>query len=285
MKNSNKITIVNSSIFYSFFGRSKKCIENRFLLLLTVASFSVSCKTKKTVVEQTVAKEAVVDNVAKEIIEKHYENKVDFQTVSIRSTADYEDQKQAISIGADIRIKKDEVIWINLKFFGIPMAKALITPTRVSYYEKANGTYFDGNYSILTKMLGTDLDFQKVQNLLLGRPIDDLTKEVFIAEIVTNLFQLKSKKQADIEKLFRFETANYLLKEQFINQISKNRNVLVTYPSFTSQDNIFLPTGVTIIANQQNQVKINVEYKKITFNESLSYPYSIPDGYSQIKID
>lgn len=253
-----------------------------FLLLVVVIA---SCKTKKTVVEQSVSKEVVVDNMAKEIIEKHYENKVDFQTVSIRSAADYEDQKQAISIGADIRIKKDEVIWINLKFFGIPMAKALITPTRVSYYEKANSTYFDGNYSILTKMIGTDLDFQKVQNLLLGRPIDDLTKEVFIAEIVANLFQLKSKKQADIEKLFRFETANYLLKEQFINQISKNRNVLVTYPSFTNQDNIFLPTGVTIIANQQNQVKINVEYKKITFNESLSFPYSIPDGYSQIKID
>ena len=47
--------------------------------------------------------------MAKEIIEKHYENKVDFQTVSIRSTADYEDQKQSISIGADIRIKKDEI--------------------------------------------------------------------------------------------------------------------------------------------------------------------------------
>ena len=43
---------------------------------------------------------------------------------------------------------------LTLKFFGIPMAKALITPTRVSYYEKINNTYFDGDYSILTKMIG-----------------------------------------------------------------------------------------------------------------------------------
>jgi hypothetical protein len=47
----------------------------RFLLLVFVLA---SCKTKKTIVEQTVSKEAVVDNMAKEIIEKHYENKVDF---------------------------------------------------------------------------------------------------------------------------------------------------------------------------------------------------------------
>lgn len=285
MKNSNQIKNVSSSIFYSFFGRSKKCIENRFLLLVVVASLSFSCKTKKTVAEQTVSQEAVVDNKAKEVIQKHYENVLNFQTASIRTSADYADKKQSISINADIRIKKDEIIWINLKFFGIPMAKAFITPTRVSYYEKANGTYFDGNYSILTKMLGTDLDFQKVQNLLLGRPIDNLTKEDFIAEIADNLFLLKSKNKTDIEKAFSFETANYLLKKQFINQTSKNRNVMVNYPAFTNQDNMFLPTGVSILANQQDQVKIDVEYKKITFNEALSYPYSIPDGYSQIKID
>lgn len=256
------------------------------IITYTLIAFTLaSCKTKKTVTEQTVSQEVVVDKKAKEIIQKHYENGLSFQTASIRSSAEYQDKKQSISINADIRIKKDEIIWINLKFFGIPMAKAFITPTRVSYYEKVNNSYFDGDYSILTKMLGTDLDFQKVQNLLLGRPIDNLTKEEFIAEIADNLFQLKSKNKTDIEKSFSFETANYLLKKQFINQTSKNRNVTVNYPSFTNQDNMFLPTGVSILANQQDQVKIEVEYKKITFNETLSYPYSIPDGYSQIKID
>ncbi|MBC5835629.1 DUF4292 domain-containing protein [Flavobacterium sp. F372] len=257
----------------------------KLVIYLFTAVSIMACKAKKTVAEQTVSQEAVVDTKAKEIIQKHYENALNFQTASIRSSAEYQDKKQSISINADIRIKKDEIIWINLKFFGIPMAKAFITPTRVSYYEKINNSYFDGDYSILSKMLGTDLDFQKVQNLLLGRPIDNLTKEDFIAEVADNLFQLKSKNKTDIEKLFSFETANYLLKKQFINQISKNRNVMVNYPSFFNQDNMFLPIGVSILANQQDQVKIDVEYKKITFNEELSYPYSIPDGYSQIKID
>ena len=99
-----------------------------FIILVVVLA---SCKTKKTVVEQTVAKETVVDNKAKAIIEKHYQNTLNFQTVSIRSAADYEDQKQSISISADIRFKKDEIIWINLKFFGIPMAKALSERAKV----------------------------------------------------------------------------------------------------------------------------------------------------------
>lgn len=255
------------------------------LIFLFAAIAMLSCKTKKKVVEQSISNETVVDNKAKEVIKKHYENVLNFQTASIRTSASYEDAHQSISIGADIRIKKDEIIWINLKFVGIPMAKALITPTRVSYFEKKNGTFFDGDYSILTKMLGTDLDFQKVQNLLLGKPIDNLTKEEFIAEVADNLFQLKSKNTSNTEKLYSFESANYLLKKQFINQISQNRNVLVNYPSYFNQDNMFLPTGVNIVANQKDQVKIDIEYKKITFNEGLTYPYSIPDGYTPINID
>lgn len=254
------------------------------LFLFATIAF-VSCKPKKTVAEQAISNETIVDNKAKEIIKKHYENVLNFETASIRTSADYQDKKQSLSIGADIRIKKDEIIWINAKVLGIPMAKAIITPTRVSYYEKLNNTYFDGDYSVLTKMLGTDLDFEKVQNLLLGKPIDNLTKEEFIAEVVDNLFQLKSKANSVTEKLFSFESANYLLKKQFINQAAQNRNVSVSYPSFTNQNNMFLPTGVNIVANQKDQVKIDIEYKKITFNEALTYPYSVPDGYTPINID
>jgi len=46
---------------------------------------------------------------------------------------------------------------------------------------------------------------------------------------------------------------------------------------------MFLPTGVSILANQQDQVKIDVEYKKLPLMSTLTISYSIPDGYSQIK--
>jgi hypothetical protein len=48
------------------------------------------------------------------------------------------------------------------------MAKASITPTSVSYYEKIKGTYFEGDFSALSQWLGTDLDYNKIQNMLLG---------------------------------------------------------------------------------------------------------------------
>ena len=205
--------------------------------------------------------------------------------MSIRANARYEDEKQSHSINADIRIKKDEIIWINIKFFGIPMAKAMITPTKVSYYEKLNSTYFEGDFSMLSNWLGTDLDFNKVQNLFLGKAIDDLTKDRWISEVVDAMFKLSLPTNSPVSKEFYFEGANYLLKKETINQASKNRSLEIQYPSHKQVNDMFLPNEINIKATQKDKISIDIEYKNTIFNENLSYSYSIPNGYTQIELD
>ena len=58
---------------------------------------------------------------ASKVIQQHYALPSDFKTINIRANAKYRDDKQSQSVSADIRIKKDEVIWVNVKFIGIPM--------------------------------------------------------------------------------------------------------------------------------------------------------------------
>ena len=253
-----------------------KSILSAFLIV-----FLIGCKPK-----QTVATAAANENTeVSKVINGHYKNQHDFKTLNIRANAKYEDEKQSHSMNADIRIKKDEIIWINIKFLGIPMAKAMITPTKVSYYEKINNTYFEGDFSMLSNWLGTDLDFNKVQNLFLGKAIDDLTKDKWVSEVVEKMFKLSLPNSSDIAKEFYFEGANYLLKKETITQASKNRNLEIRYPSFKEEKGMFLPNEINIKAEQKNKVTIDIEYKNTTFNENLSYPFSIPSGYTAIEIN
>ena len=253
-----------------------KSILSAFLIV-----FLIGCKSK-----QAVATAAANDNIeVTKIINGHYKNEHDFSTLNIRANAKYEDEKQSHSMNADIRIKKDEIIWINIKFLGIPMAKAMITPTKVSYYEKINNTYFEGDFSMLSNWLGTDLDFNKVQNLFLGKAIDDLTKDKWVSEVVEKMFKLSLPNSSDIAKEFYFEGANYLLKKETITQASKNRNLEIRYPSFKEEKGMFLPNEINIKAEQKDKVTINIEYKHTTFNENLSYPYSVPSGYTAVEIN
>jgi hypothetical protein len=46
--------------------------------------------------------------------------------------------------------------------------KSIDNSNSVSYYEKIKGTYFEGDFSV-SQWLGTDLDYSKIQNLLVGK--------------------------------------------------------------------------------------------------------------------
>jgi hypothetical protein len=44
--------------------------------------------------------------------------------------------------------------------------------------KKIKGTYFEGDFSALSQWLGTDLDYNKIQNMLLGEPLTIYQREI-----------------------------------------------------------------------------------------------------------
>lgn len=243
----------------------------------------LSCKAKKAfVAENSSNNELTSEN----IIEKHYNDKMNFSTLYIKSNASYKDGKQSQNVTAEIKVKKDEKILISIRFLGITMAKALITPNEVKYYEKINGSYFEGNYAALSRWLGTDLDFQKVQNMLIGEAIDDLKGAKFETTIEDNLYKLSSNTDANTSKTFYFENNNYRIKKQAITQAAQGRMLQVSYPERKEASEAFLPLRIAIEAIQNSETtNININYNSISFNEDLSFPYSVPESYERIFIN
>ncbi len=255
----------------------------KILLFTCLVLTLISCKTKQAAVTESVAEE---DKKALEIIKGHYATKKEFTTASIKASASYKDDKQAQRVSADIRIRKDEKILVSIRFLGITMAKALITPTEVKYYEKINGQFFEGDYAKLSKWLGTDLDFSKVQNMLLGMAMDDLTKGKYKASIEDQLYKLEALNTADIQKTFYFEAGNFLTKKQELGQPAKNRSLEVTYPEYHQYGTVTLPARIKIEAlDGKKKTSIAIDYENASFNEDMTFPYSVPDGYERVNIE
>jgi hypothetical protein len=254
----------------------------RYLGLMLLV-FLFSCKTTKAVLTEGKAEDVLS---AENIIKNYSQNKADFKTLYIKATAKYKDEKQSQNITAEIKIKKDEIILVSVRFLGITMAKALITPKEVKYYEKIDGTYFEGNYQALSQWLGTDLDFAKVQNMLIGRAIDDLNKGKFKSSIQEDMFKLQHSAQNNTDKNFFFESKRFLLKRQEINQPDSDRKLEVYYPNFQEYPEAILPSNVMIMAIQKKKwTTIVIDYNSVSFNEEVSFPYSVPDGYERIFIN
>ena len=248
-----------------------------FLLILLA-----SCKSKAILAEGNASNTISADK----IITSYDNNKIDFSTLYIKANAKYQDDKQSQNVQAEIKIKRNEKILISIRVLGFTMAKALITPTSVQYYEKIGNKYFEGDYAGLSQWLGTDLDFQKVQNMFLGKTLDDLHKGKYAVSILEKLYKLQSNPDAKTDKSFFFESDNFLVKRQEINQPLQERTLQVAYPDYKKYDAMILPLSLAIDARQkESKTNINIEYKNVSFNEDLSFPYSVPEGYERIYID
>ncbi len=255
----------------------KRIIVLFFIVLLA------SCKTKKALLESA---SATGKATADSIIKRHYNNKVDFSTLYIKANAKYKDKKQSQSVTAEIRIKNNEKILVSVRFLGITMAKGLITPNQVKYYEKIGNTYFEGDYAALSRWLGTDLDYNKVQNMLLGYAFDDLNLSKYEVSIVENFFKLTDKNKAKTEKNYYFEAQNFALKKQEFIQEIENRKMQVNYKDYQKVSNTFFPLNYSIDAsNDKDNTVIEIEYKTIDLNQEMTFPFSIPEGYHKIEIE
>ncbi len=256
----------------------------KIIIIAAVLLSLMSCRTKQAVVSEQAVTLGEAKS-AKEVIAGHNAIPKEFKTLYIRGDANYKDSKQSQSVSLEIKIKKDETILVSVRVLGITMAKALITPKRVSYYEKINGTYFDGNYAVLSRWLGTELDFNKVQNMLLGEALDDLEKGNYQFSVEDGKYKLQGKDKA-ISKEFFFEGANYLLKKQVVAQGGQQpRSLEIQYPAHNQYQAALLPKEIKIEAEQKDRVNIKIEYKVVTFDEKLTFPYEVPEGYEQLFID
>jgi hypothetical protein len=223
---------------------------------------------------------------ARQIIQKHEEAAPDFKSLAGRIRAGYADEHTTQSISISIRMKKDSAIWLSAKLAGIiPLAKALITPEEVKYYEKINKTYFSGDFRLLSEWLGMELDFEKTQNLLVGQAIYPLDKEKYIMEKKGSGVQFESENERFLKKLFLLNPETFKTEAQQLVRESANQSMTVTYPEYEKFKNFYFPKEISIVAiHEKENMKIDIEYRDLEFDVPVSFPFEIPAGYEKIQL-
>ncbi len=261
----------------NYVKRNHKLMKNITYILMILISFS-ACKS----VKNTTSGSGDLNLSAKKVIKNHYKNAFQKNTIKARLKIKYTGKESLPSVIASLRIKRDETIWISLSKFGLPLGKLLITPNRVSYYEKINGTFFDGDFALLSNWAGTTLDFEKVQNLLLGQAILDLKDRKYLVNNHDKKYSLKPKKAYDIFNiLFLINADNFKINSQEIQQDDKT--VTINYTNYVTIDNEVFPKEIFIKAlDHKNKSTVAVNYRLIEFNKKVTFPFKIPKGYKKI---
>lgn len=221
----------------------------------------------------------------KKIIKNYDKAAPQFETINARLSGLYNDGYMEQSVNLSMRMKAGDTIWISAKKFGIPLAKMLITPDRVQFYEKLTRQYFDGDFGLLSKWLGMNVDFEKVQNLLLGRATEDLNNGAFKLQSSANGYIFSLNQLPDLQQSFLVDKQNFRLKGQQLKRDNPNQAVTVEYPGYHEKGDFVYPKSINIVANQRDDHnKIKIDYKSLEVDQRVSFPFEMPSGYKEIKL-
>lgn len=259
-------------------------MKYRFLFYLVLMVFLSSCVAGKVHIGSTIAD---ANLSLKNCIATHQATAPNFETLAARVQVLYENDEKTQSITVSLRMEKDKTIWLKASILGITLAKVLITPNKVSYYETINKTYFDGDFTLISQWLGTSLDFEQVQNILLGQSIFQLDSKLYEKSIFQNKYKIEPINQpANFMHTLLLHPENFKVASENITQAQEERFLTINYSNYKKIEGSFYPFNILINTTDHNkETRIKLSFKKIDHNALIRFPFTIPEGYKKIEIN
>ena len=221
----------------------------------------------------------------KELTKAISKNRVDFKKFRSRVKTTYDDGKRSQQVIVNIRMEKDKAIWISANML-VPIAKILITPIKVSFFEKFQKTFFEGDISFINNQFNTNFDFEDIQNLLIGLPLADLNRGRWetISHPKYYILTPKSSK-TQLRPTFFYDPSDFSLREQRFLVSGTMQSLTIKYINYQRLEGEFLPREIEIsLFDGRDLKRITLEYTRVDFPDQLSLPFKIPDGYKPIDL-
>ena len=248
--------------------------------MVLILFFVLGCKSSKRIASSG---ELNTKLTAKQLIKEHQRQEPKFKTLQARVKVDYVQGDKSQSHTISLRMEKDKIIWLSSAFAYV---RAKITPTKMSFYNKLDNTYFDGDFSLISDLLGTKLDFKKVQNILLGNAIYNLNDDIYNTDIHEGSYVLSPKNQSQLFEIFYLlNPTHFKMDSQQLSQQLEQRFLEIDYKDYQEVDKQIVPQNVKIIALERDfETIITMEFKSVLINSELNFPFRIPNGFQEIVI-
>ncbi len=248
-------------------------IKSRNIIVAIILVFSlVSCNlTKKITQTKENANSQDISHLSgKEILKKVETIQPNFNTAYFKKmTIDLKSEKDSISFQATCKIQKNSAIHFSIRpFMGIELFKVELTPKNIVVVDKMNGIYYKEDYTILKKMLGMDMDFEKIEALLSNRIIFERSNYILTKDSA-EYFYFKDENEQDII------IKNIIIdkKGKFVNMLTIDYlNTVVTmadYSDFELSDKILFPHKIRLATALDKTYYLDFSIRKIAFNQPL----------------
>lgn len=249
-----------------------------FIALVCLASFT-DCTRRKLLKDEP--------NTGKVKIKRRFQSQnAEFHYLNCKSKIEYTDGLENVQSQANIRIRKDSVIWVSVNpALGIEVVRCLINQDSVFIINKLQKQYYSFSFKELSELLNFEVNYALVQSILFGNPpYMEIDQDSAISDSTYTILQQK-RKNIFIENFLR----NHNQKLEKITMKDENTyNTLdINYENFLPIENILFAFSNRISLNYRNKkglqnIYIGIQHNKIeATNKDLRFPFNIPARYER----
>jgi hypothetical protein len=185
-----------------------------------------------------------------------------------------------------MRLKPNEGILLSAP---LGVAKALLSPEEVAFYNRLDRTYYKGSVSVIETIIPAQLSYQHIERLFLGQPLflesveslqESERKEVNLLTnktVTSRVFagELTTPAKGYYRVGLSTDKSQIGFQEFQIEGFDKLR---ITY-QYKDKDS-YTPEVIRLVAGDR---VLNLELEGVQLNKKLTLPFQIPSGFTTIK--
>lgn len=210
---------------------------------------------------------------------------IDFGYMHGKARMIFRDDKREREVKANIRIRKDSVIWMTFSVVGVQGGKALINKDSITVVSNVDKEYYVFDYKELSARFNFEINYSVLEAAMLGNLVrakqttDEIGREGEFDVLLQheNSVSIKSLINPILRKIEKVElvesnTNNKLMLEYTNFQPLGEKNL-----PYNGVVSVFYKTTAGLINNT-----ITFEYNKIEIGDKeLKFPFNIPKRYDR----
>lgn len=204
-----------------------------------------------------------------------------FDYMEAKAKINYKDARQNLSATANIRMKKDSIIWMSVSKVGVEAARILITKDSLYVLDKLKKRYSTRGFAALSQQFDFDINYNLVESVILGNLIYPYKRE---------RLESSEKYLYYDQRLANFLFNNYIgvdtrkLEKLLVEDVDTKSTISVNYGDFKEVNAEIFPftiaASINYVEKTRQNIAINIGFSKAEIaDEPLRFPFRAPSRY------
>ncbi|TAF76667.1 MAG: DUF4292 domain-containing protein [Bacteroidetes bacterium] len=261
---------------------------NKIFLGLIILAILSACHKKK-IIKTVTAPEYKQESNKRKTRKLIRAKDADFSYLNCKSKIEFSDGVDNFNANANIRVRKDSIIWISITAtLGIEALRCLITKDSVYIINKLQKEYYCYSYQSLKKRFNFNFDYNFLQSVIFGNApyvvLEQDSSYDCLDTTFTNTRQIRN--EIKVENYIKNSTLK--LHKLDIYNVMTNDNISIIYDNFQRLDlDTFFGFINKISLNYQNRngfqsFYLGLEHQKVeTGMLDLKFPFNVKQKFER----